>query len=433
MAGLVIEPGFVAAASVDVNGHIALDQAATRSLDADIVKDGEVVDAVALAATLREMWKDSGLPKHVRIGVANARIVVRMLDLPPVEDDKALEAAVRFQAGQELPIPLDQAVLDFQKIGLVETEEGTRLRCLVVVARRELIAGLVAAVRAAGLKPEGIDLSAFGMIRALDEGDEPKLFLTIGGLTNMAVTVDGVCIFTRVTGTSLEDIAETLASRCGIPLDEARGWLREAGTKGRGLAAPEVPKAIAPARAPVAPEPAPAPEPAASTASTLDLDDLENMDFVVKPAGLDPVADEDDLEPPTAVTEIADPADDLELDLVIEPAPVAAPAAELDEEPEEGSPLLHARGALLEGIRQIAGEIRSTLDFFHAQTDSTPVVASGVLTGPAAAIPGFADALSAELGLDVVARAVDSDGSLGSVDPYEVTVAAGLAVEEAPR
>ena len=385
VAGLVIEPGFVAAASVAVNGHVALDRAAVRPLDADVVKDGEVVDAASLATTLRDMWKESdGLPKRVRIGVANARIVVRILDLPPVEDEKALAAAVRFHAEQELPIPLDQAVLDFQKIGLVEGPEGPRLRCLVVVARRELVDGLLAAVRAAGLKAEGIDLSAFGMVRALAEGTDPKLYLTIGGLTNMAVSVDGTCIFTRVTGTSLESIAETLAARCNLPLEEARGWLREAGTKGRTLA----------------PAPVVAPAPPAA--------------------------------PPTAITEVlADDEDVLAAPVTRETA-VIAPVAEEDD--AEGSPLLVARGALLEGVRQIAGEIRSSLDFFHAQTLGTPVVASGVLTGPAAAIPGFAEALSAELGLEVVPRAVETadSASLGIVDPYEVTVAAGLAVEEAP-
>lgn len=358
VAGLVIEPGFVAAASVAVNGHVALERAAVRSLDADVVKDGEVVDAASLATTLREMWKESeGLPKRVRIGVANARIVVRVLDLPVVEDEQSLAAAVRFHAEQELPIPLDQAVLDFQKLGIVEGPEGPRLRCLVVVARRELVEGLLAAIRAAGLKAEGVDLSAFGMVRALAEGDEPKLYLTIGGLTNMAVSVEGNCIFTRVTGTSLEAIAETLASRCGLPLDEARGWLREAGTKGRSISA----------------------SPAVAVGA---------------PAG--PGLDEEDA--------------------------------------AEGSPLLVARGALLEGIRQIAGEIRSSLDFFHAQSLGTPVVASGVLTGPAAAIPGFAEALSAELGLEVVPSAIEvADGaSIGTIDPYEVTVAAGLAIEEAP-
>jgi type IV pilus assembly protein PilM len=368
VAGLVIEPGFVAAASVAVNGHLALDRAAVRPLDSGVVRDGEVVDPAALAEVLRDLWSETnGLPKRVRIGVANARIVVRILDLPPVEDDKTLAAAVRFQAEQELPIPLDQAVLDFQRLGIVEGPDGPRQQCLVVVARQELVGGLLAAVRAAGLRPEGIDLSAFGMLRALAEGSEPKLYLTIGGLTNMAVAVDGNCIFTRVTGMSLEGIAETLASRCSIPLDEARGWLREAGTRGPATSAAPVPAAVAPGIG-------------GPDGSTADLAD--------------------------APTETSD-----------------------------ASPLLVARGCLLDGVRQIAGEIRSSLDYFHAQSLGTPVVTSGVLTGPGAVIPGFAEALSSELGLEVVPRAVEAlkPGELAGVDPYEVTVAAGLAVEEVTR
>ncbi len=46
---------------------------------------------------------------------------------------KELEAAVRFQAQDELPMPLDQAVIDYQPLGVVETPDGPRQR---VAARR---------------------------------------------------------------------------------------------------------------------------------------------------------------------------------------------------------------------------------------------------------------------------------------------------------
>ena len=38
---------------------------------------------------------------------------------------------------------------------------------LAVAARRDMVVALLEAVRGAGLQPVGIDLSAFGMIRAL--------------------------------------------------------------------------------------------------------------------------------------------------------------------------------------------------------------------------------------------------------------------------
>jgi type IV pilus assembly protein PilM len=57
-------------------------------------------------------------------------------------------------------------------------------------------------------------------------------------------------------------------------------------------------------------------------------------------------------------------------------------------------------------------------------------VSRAVLTGPAAAIPGFDVALASELGLPVELGVVD--GAPDGLDAGRVTVAAGLALMEAP-
>ena len=114
VVGLDIQPGHVAAVEAHVNGGITVKQAAGASLPADIVREGEVLDEGVLAETLRELFKDGGLSRHVRLGVANQRTVLRTLDLPPVDDRKEIEAAVRFQAQDQVPMPLSNAVLDFQ-------------------------------------------------------------------------------------------------------------------------------------------------------------------------------------------------------------------------------------------------------------------------------------------------------------------------------
>src|SRR5215211_5808942 len=129
LVGLDIEPGHVAAAEVKASGGtLQVVRAATAALDPGVVRDGEVADVEALAETLRAMWAQHKLPKRVRLGVANQRIVVRTVDLPPVEDPKELEAAVRFHAQDHIPMPLDQAVLEHQPLGIVETPEGPRAR-----------------------------------------------------------------------------------------------------------------------------------------------------------------------------------------------------------------------------------------------------------------------------------------------------------------
>jgi type IV pilus assembly protein PilM len=234
LVGLTIEPGRIAAAQVSVNGRIVVQDGGRGELAPGVVRDGEVADVDALAGALRDLWHEhKDLDRRVRIGVANARIVVRTLYLPPIENAKELDTAVRFQARDEIPMPLEEAVLDFHTTGIVDTPDGPRQRIVLVAARRDMLGDMVTAARLAGLKPVGIDLSAFGMIRALPStrGDDtgPELFVSVGGLTNLAISERGICGFTRVAGSGLESLAAELAERRELTLEHARMWLHHVG------------------------------------------------------------------------------------------------------------------------------------------------------------------------------------------------------------
>jgi type IV pilus assembly protein PilM len=87
-------------------------------------------------------------------------------------------------------------------------------------------------VSGAGLRAEGIDLSAFAMVRALyrpELADEHVLYLAAGGLTNLAVASGTTCLFTRASGGGVEALAIELAETCQLTLDHARGWLEHVG------------------------------------------------------------------------------------------------------------------------------------------------------------------------------------------------------------
>ena len=233
LVGVDIDPSGITVAQVAVNGRINVEAAAFAPLEPGIVRDGEVIDSAALGDTLRTLFRDNkGLGKRVRVGVANQKIVVRPLELPYLSDTKELAAAVRFHAADQLPMAIDQAVIDYQPLEVVQGPESRLQRLLLVAARRDMVANLVTAVRAAGLRPEGVDLSAFAMIRALyrpGAADEHVLYLAIGGLTNLAVAKGTACLFTRASGGGVEALAVELAETCSLTLDHARGWLEHVG------------------------------------------------------------------------------------------------------------------------------------------------------------------------------------------------------------
>ncbi len=230
VVGVDIQPGYVAAVQARA-GEVAVDRAAIAALPPGVVRDGEVTDMDALAGALRDMFAEHKFSRQIRLGVANQKIVMRTLDLPPMGDSKQIASAVRFQAQEHIPMPLEQAVLEHHLVGVVETADGPRTRVVLVAARRDMIELLLDVARRAGLRPQGIDLSAFAMIRALHRPGrtEPTLYVSVGGMTNLAVASSTNCFFTRVVPTGTEVMASELAERRGLTLEHARDWLRHVG------------------------------------------------------------------------------------------------------------------------------------------------------------------------------------------------------------
>jgi type IV pilus assembly protein PilM len=231
LVGLELDPGHLAAAEVDVNGSLSLERGAVAHLRPGVLRDGEVTDPQALSEALRALFDEHDLPRRVRLGIANQRIVVRSLDLPVMEDEKALLAAARALAPDHIPMPIDEAVLDLQSLGNVETSTGICTRVVVVAVRREMVERVTAAARDAGLTVEGIDLSAFGMLRALPvpEAGRAVLYVSAAGLVNVAVANRAGCLFTRAAAGGLDAMAAALAERRGLTLEHARQWMQHVG------------------------------------------------------------------------------------------------------------------------------------------------------------------------------------------------------------
>lgn len=399
VVGLDIQPGFVAAVRARVNGSIAAERAAFLPLPADIVRDGEVADEETLADTLRELFAGSGLNRRVRVGVANQRTVLRTIELPPVTDRKELDAAVRFQAQDQVPMPLANAVMDFHPLGIVDTPAGPRQRVVLVAAQRDMIERLLGAVRRAGLHADGVDLSAFALIRSLYRPDPEEtgrvLYLNVDGLTNLAIAEGKVCRFTRVVGGGLEGMAGELAERRSIPLAEAREL----------LAAIDLTAASPLEQPAAAAEPSPAHD-----------------------HGADPV----DETPDERGAERSEEAEAREREMSFE---------ELAAVPEPAVPVAAGERAdadawtvLENGIRDISGEVRNSLDF-HRSQEGGGEVSHVVLSGAAQDIPGFADALQQGLGVEVRSQDVHvvDERAAEAVSPHRLAVATGLAAVEAPE
>ncbi len=209
LVGLKIGATQISAAEIHNNGSAKLMSVAQAPLEAGVVVGGELREPDALARALRTFFRKNKLPRaHVRLGIANNRIAVRVFDIAGIDDPKQLANAIRFRAQDALPIPLDEAVLDWRVLGeTMGPDDVLTRRVLLVVAHRELVERYVAACKKAGVKLVGIDLEAFALLRALTPpgasigaGEDAGLVVVSIGheRSNLAVSDGAACEFTRV-------------------------------------------------------------------------------------------------------------------------------------------------------------------------------------------------------------------------------------------
>ena len=227
LVGLSVGASQLTAAVVVNNGRPKLVKAARHTLPADVVVGGEVRDAEALANEISTFFADADLPrKNVRLGIGSSRTGVRVFERPAVDDPRQLANAIRFRAYETLPIPIEEAMLDYH----VVEEQNTPARVLLAVAYRDLVDRFAATCAAAKIDLVGIDIEAFALLRAV--GGEPlkageraeaaRVAVSIGhDRTTVAVSDGRLCEFTRVLDWGGARVTAAVARALDVELDEA--------------------------------------------------------------------------------------------------------------------------------------------------------------------------------------------------------------------
>lgn len=259
--GLDIGTNAVRVAEVELGVRPVLRAFGQVGLPPGACVDGEVVAPAVVGEAIRRLWREVGIKgKIVRVGVASQRVVVRAVDFPDLPDAE-LESALTFEAQEYIPMPLAQAVLDFQVIESFTGPEGEPLiRVLLAAAHQELVGNTLAAVSAGGLRASAVDLVSFALIRSLAAGgvvsrpsaqptaaaEDPdasaadeasaaeasaaEAILCVGaGVTTVVVHEAGIPTFVRTTDVGGSEITEALAEELGVELAEAEALKRRVG------------------------------------------------------------------------------------------------------------------------------------------------------------------------------------------------------------
>lgn len=197
------------------------------------VQDAEVVEPETVATALRQLWRDGGYStRDVVLGVGSQRVIVRELELPagPMAQ---LRASLPFQVQDVLPMPVDEALLDFLPVATVDGAVGPTVRGLLVAASKDSVRTNVMAAESAGLRPQMVDLNAFALVRAIVRGklaEQVVAIVDVGArVTTVIITAHGSPRFSRVLPSGGQNVTDAVSGHLQVSAAEAEALKREIG------------------------------------------------------------------------------------------------------------------------------------------------------------------------------------------------------------
>ena len=233
-AGLDIGSGFIKLVVVDHSkAEPEIVQVATSPLVPDAIVEGEVMDPVLVAETVRAVIDSVGIKKaNVVAAVGGHDVIVKPIPMDRMSEQDAREV-IRWEAEQHVPFDMENVQLDFQILDPEGT--GPQMRVLLVAAKRELIENRMSLLSDAGIEPAMIDVDAFAIHNAFEHNYPEALrglvaLVNIGHeTTNVNLLKNGAPILVRDVPFGSRRLREALQRERGFTADHAENLLQGRG------------------------------------------------------------------------------------------------------------------------------------------------------------------------------------------------------------
>ena len=201
---------------------------ACESLGPDVVVDGAIMDAPAMAASIRETLAAGKFkPKGVATGVSGHSVIVKRVVVPAASPDE-VEASLQLDAEQYIPFEISDVHLDYQLVGPSMTAgDEPGMEVVLVAAKRDKIQNHTNVIGMAGRSPEVVDIDAFALQNAFEanylvDEDATVALLNIGAsLMNINITKGGMPLFIRDVSVGGNQYTDILQKELQLSFQEA--------------------------------------------------------------------------------------------------------------------------------------------------------------------------------------------------------------------
>lgn len=176
---------------------------------------------------IRQALSESGIyGKFSVTAVSGESIIVRYIQLPDMPESE-LKGAIRWEAEDYIPFPLEEVNLDSMILGKSEVGGAPKVDVLLVAAKKDLIAEHVDLLKGLDLTPALIDVDSFAFsncfeVNYMPNSSEVVALLNLGNeLTNINIYHGGVSRFSRDIVIASETITVGIQQKLGCSWQRA--------------------------------------------------------------------------------------------------------------------------------------------------------------------------------------------------------------------
>ncbi len=217
------------------NGRLEVTALGVENTPREAFDNGVILDAKLLGQTVKQLMKKAGISSSQTVSAAasTASVVVRVVDMPPVNDSELAEQ-IRWETERQVPFPMSDVVMDYQKIERPEGDGGGQnIEVLLAVAQQEFIDQHVEVLQAAGLKPKYIDVVPLAAGRALldigPESSQPAghtvVVVNIGAAsTEIGIFRDKLIAYPRSVAMGGENMTRAIADAMQVDMETAEKY-----------------------------------------------------------------------------------------------------------------------------------------------------------------------------------------------------------------
>lgn len=190
-------------------------------------------DAEAIAVAIKKLLHDTGSKsRSVNIALPESQVFTRVIEVPPLSQ-RELTSAIKWEAEQYIPLPLDQVNIDFSILREAKETTSGKMEVLLVAAPKALLDKYVNILDLADVNIQGVETEIISASRSLVRSAanlKTVMIVSLGNqTTDLAILRGGVLGFTRSISAGGEALSRALVQGLGFERNQAEEFKKAYG------------------------------------------------------------------------------------------------------------------------------------------------------------------------------------------------------------